>query len=591
MFVPKAISIEGFGPYYTEQNIDFHPGLTFITAIRTDSKKSDSNGSGKTSLTYAIAWCLFGKCPDGIGLRDVISTGLYRCRVWLHLKGENQDLRITRSVTHRKHELEMEVACKYNPRNIVGDIRVVQEELERYIGCSFEIFASCLFLSKHSTAQQFLFANPTKRSELLSDLIDDHYFQQGAEIAKKRERQDLTAQELALRELSSMAAVLKQTQQDQQALLDLARVTDQQEKVRIEQAKQRLTAMAQDLVQRGQDLGKLHEFLQANQMQDLNRQRIEAVNKLEGWNKEQWRVASEIATIHDLEAGYCPTCGHTIDPEWAAGRQRQKAILQQELAAIEANISTSQTTLYRIDTSLQEVRVAQSRQEQDRRAIEDLRIQYRHLQDECEPRTYANSTDQIFQLQTRIMNMEHQIQLKHTQAAQYGARAKQYGIVSALFSKDVRNYLFDDVRGKLEQFTSLYLAEINDTPISVRYPVEAAREKFEITICDGPNERDISTFSTGENWRVAFALLLALRQVLWTENRCKLNFLIIDDPIGGALDRTGTYEFLGLMARIVTLGSVPVLLATVPKDEYCEGGNQVLRVTRTERGSTVQYVS
>jgi DNA repair exonuclease SbcCD nuclease subunit len=62
---------------------DFQTGLTYIEGWNKD--RSDSNGSGKSSLHEALFWCLTGKSLRGYEGDDIISHGADNCKVEINL--------------------------------------------------------------------------------------------------------------------------------------------------------------------------------------------------------------------------------------------------------------------------------------------------------------------------------------------------------------------------------------------------------------------------------------------------------------------------------------------------------------------------
>lgn len=588
MYRPKSIEWWGFGRYIEKQSLTFRPGLTFITGKNFDSEKSDSNGTGKTTVLFTIPWVLWGKCPDGIGLRDAIGHEVRDCGVKLVLEGSDADLYIQRKASPRAHTLEVEVASRVNPRFLAGDIRAIQQELDELIGCSFNLFCSCLYLAESSDAKQFLFAKPQERSAILSYLVEDGSFQTGAEIAKGKAAQaGIMAQQCA-RDQQSLEQQLWQAQRDLEQLMLHQQHHQALESTRIQEANSRIRVLRDQIIGWGQELTLANQALQSGGMEELGRQHRSLLTGLSEKERQVMKLEVSIAQLADIQSPQCPTCAQPIGPEWRESRAEQRQGLEQERRHLELQVQQDRSTLQGLSNQMEAVRTALGKREGIVAALQNGQVQYRHLEDDLQPRPLPVIDDQIAQIQTRIRQIQTAALAKATETDKYVVRQSGMLQVEKSFKTQVRDLLYDEIRGKLEGWTQHYLAELIDTNIRVQYPTDSVKDKFEITVWNDGYGQELSSYSGGEKWRISFALMLALRMVLSEAGGCELYFLLVDDPIG-KLDRTGTREFAHLLSKVAGT-SIPYVLVTVPKEEALEVQAHVLEVTRKNGRSTCRYI-
>ncbi|MCD6417934.1 SMC family ATPase [bacterium] len=146
----------------------------------------------------------------------------------------------------------------------------------------------------------------------------------------------------------------------------------------------------------------------------------------------------------------------------------------------------------------------------------------------------------------------------------------------------MRNYL-----ASLEEDANEILESITDDALSVRL-IPEKDEKLTVRISDRLGERDYSSYSGGEEFRIDFALRLALSRLLANRSGFPLRTLIIDEGFGSQ-DEKGLeklvetiYEVQSQFDRIIVITHLEVLRDKFPAK---------IVVRKTDAGSTVQVLS
>jgi DNA repair exonuclease SbcCD ATPase subunit len=178
--------------------------------------------------------------------------------------------------------------------------------------------------------------------------------------------------------------------------------------------------------------------------------------------------------------------------------------------------------------------------------------------------------EQIGQLQFRRAGAQTRIQELEGLLVKTSQDLETHKRVGVAFSGEVRNLMFDLIRGPLEEWTHHYIGLLLDTGIQVQFPHQDVREKFEIVVWNGQHAQELSRYSGGELWRITIAILLAFRKVLAQQQNCKLDFLLMDD-FAGELDNEGVANALQVLGQL-TREDIGTVLMTIPREEFLPAG-------------------
>ena len=97
-------------------------------------------------------------------------------------------------------------------------------------------------------------------------------------------------------------------------------------------------------------------------------------------------------------------------------------------------------------------------------------------------------------------------------------------------------YKIENLVGELEELTNFYLAELSDGRFTLEFVV--SNDKLNVQVTDNGNVVDILALSSGELARVNTATLIAIRKLMSSISKSRINILFLDEVIN-VLDESG----------------------------------------------------
>ncbi|MGE5224098.1 MAG: SbcC/MukB-like Walker B domain-containing protein, partial [Omnitrophica WOR_2 bacterium] len=173
----------------------------------------------------------------------------------------------------------------------------------------------------------------------------------------------------------------------------------------------------------------------------------------------------------------------------------------------------------------------------------------------------------------------------------------RYKQLERAFGKDgVPALLIEQAMPEIERKANEILDRLSGGTMSVRFLTQAAykdkhredlRETLDILISDGVGTRDYETYSGGENFRVNFAIRLALSEVLAQRAGARLQTLVIDEGFGSqdAIGRQRLIEAINSFRQ-----DFSKILVISHLDELKDAFPNRIEVEKTDRGSTVKVI-
>ena len=105
-------------------------------------------------------------------------------------------------------------------------------------------------------------------------------------------------------------------------------------------------------------------------------------------------------------------------------------------------------------------------------------------------------------------------------------------------------YKIENLVKDLEELTNTYLAELSDGRFTLEFVV--SNDKLNVQITDNGNIVDILALSSGELARVNTATLIAIRKLMSSISKSKINILFLDEVIN-VLDETGREKLVEVL--------------------------------------------
>lgn len=202
-------------------------GLLLIQGINEDDSSANSNGAGKSSVVDALSWALYGITARGrSGDKVVNRTAKKNCRVEVKFREGEDVYTVTRYRKHTKGKSRLHL-FKGESDLTLGTDKLTQEQLEKILGCSQEVFMASIY------AGQGCMPNlPAMTDKELKELVEEaaggKALEAAYEIARKRSQE---AEKAAL-----VVATRYETQERTQGALEL----------QIEEARENVTGWASE---------------------------------------------------------------------------------------------------------------------------------------------------------------------------------------------------------------------------------------------------------------------------------------------------------------------------------------------------------
>ena len=107
-------------------------------------------------------------------------------------------------------------------------------------------------------------------------------------------------------------------------------------------------------------------------------------------------------------------------------------------------------------------------------------------------------------------------------------------------------YKIENLVKELEELTNTYLAELSGGRFTLEFVV--ANDKLNVVITDDSNIVDITELSSGELARVNTATLIAIRKLMSSISKSKINILFLDEVIN-VLDEEGREKLIEILLQ------------------------------------------
>jgi len=105
-------------------------------------------------------------------------------------------------------------------------------------------------------------------------------------------------------------------------------------------------------------------------------------------------------------------------------------------------------------------------------------------------------------------------------------------------------YKIENLVKELEDLTNMYLAELSDGKFTLEFVVQ--NDKLNVEVTDNGNVVDIQALSSGELARVNTATLIAIRKLMSSISKSRINILFLDEVIN-VLDETGREKLVEVL--------------------------------------------
>lgn len=532
-----------------------------------------TNGMGKSSIPLIIEEALYNKNSKGIKKADIPNRYI------------NDGYSITLSFTKDEDRYEIDIIRKStikvkllkNGTDISSHTATnTYKSIQELIGVDFKTFSQIVYQNTNASLQ-FLTATDTNRKKFLIDLLHlDNYvalfetFKSSArtsalEIAKLTGEVEMVEKWLESNDLKD-ATILP--------MLNLEIETDDDEK--------QLRSLSLELLNISEKNKKISTN---NTYKDLlSKINIDGAQRLPPLQKKSYdtlqaevgelRATQSFLTkeINKLEAtpDVCSSCGQKIPKDsfedllesHGAALETAKQKLSSATALvkeIKANneeldrrekLESEWRELYRsIDNSLpSEIIEKEDLQEQISDVslrIDKAKKKIDEITKENEKRTLSNNRISIIQDQRD--SFVEKLNIASEKLSEIETLNSNLEVLKKAFSTNgLLAYKIENLVKELEELTNTYLAELSDGRFTLEFIV--VNDKLNVQVTDNENVVDILALSSGELARVNTATLLAIRKLMSSISKSRLNVLFLDE-VTNVLDDAGREKLVEVLLK------------------------------------------
>jgi len=581
MFRIKNLTVRNFMSVgNATQAVEFdRRDLTLVLGENVDLGGDDSgarNGTGKTTIINALSYALYGTALTNIKKDNLINkTNAKGMLVTIDFEVNGESYRIERGRKNNVLKFYIgDVERESKDDNSQGDSRETQQEIERLLGMSHDMFKHIVALNTYT--EPFLSLRANDQRTIIEQLLGITLLSEKADLLKEQGKATKDA--------------IQQEEFNIKAIADANRRIEEQ----IDSLKRRQTLWttkhAEDVTKLQVALDELlkididteitaHKDLTAyNQKRkdigDLDRAILRADQDLTREVKNIQKIEADIALLRDHK---CSSCGQDLHDDKHS----------EMLAVKESNLREVQSLHTQHETDLQALTAA-------RAELGELGAQPKTFYDKEEDAIHHRST--VASLQTQLAGKQAETdpyseqieEMKTTALAEIDytvmnelMRVKEHQefLLKLLTNKDsfIRKRIIDQNLSYLNARLGYYLDKIG-LPHSVKFLNDLSVEIQELG-----RELDFYNLSRGEMTRVILSLSFAFRDVYESLYQ-PINLVFIDELIDNGFDSSGTENALAMLKKMTRESSKSVWLIS-HKDELAGRVDNVMRVVK-ENGFT-----
>jgi DNA repair exonuclease SbcCD ATPase subunit len=531
-----------------------------------------TNGMGKSSIPLIIEEALYNKNSKGIKKVDIpnrhINDG-YSISLTFTKDGSTYEITIKRKSSIKvKLEKDGEDISSHTATN-------TYKTIQRIIGIDFKTFSQLVYQNTNASLQ-FLTATDANRKKFLIDLLQLEHYVELFDIFKAASKEATSKSTNVSGQLATVEKWLENNKLESTDVLPLLKVESDLEEH--EKALRYWTNELEKWLENNEKISKNNQY--KTQLDALD---IDALNRDTTVLLEEDNIISEIGSVRAVAAGakttlsklgkvhdQCPTCKQSIDNS-----------VEKAMVAVEQNkFAEAKETLDELTKQLKQIKENNQRFNYTKKAIRDWEALYQaydssisanhvdnasveasvrssrarvqeakaqesKLRAENDRRNKLNTRLQVIQEQTddfKAQKEKHKADLVELQS-----KETTLDILKKAFSTNgLLAYKIENLVKELEELTNEYLAELSDGRFTLEFVV--SNDKLNVQITDAGSIIDILALSSGELARVNTATLLAIRQLMSSISKSRINVLFLDEVIN-VLDETGRERMVEVLLR------------------------------------------
>jgi DNA repair exonuclease SbcCD ATPase subunit len=496
-----------------------------------------TNGAGKSTMSEAICFALFGKALRNINKPALVNSVNGRdCIVELEFTTVSGAFKVRRGIKPAIFEIYRNGVLEPVPANVDD----YQETLESIIKLDYKSFKQVVILGS-GTYVPFMCLSAASRRGIIEDLLDIEVFSSMNALAKedlseiKQQLDKNILQRKALGEQIVMGETFTAHLAEQNRL-KLMSVHAEQIKL-VEESK----GLLHDRYELEQDLVDFADAKDAFNTLNTKQHELErTMDKLKSKAAEIRRDAHFYETHEN-----CPECEQVITDDFKQAKQSAAA---QKIGDVDKAIALCQRML---DENLALRGEQQKRVSESQTLITKLQGINTHLTWHKRRLTELMAEEKQLQVPVTAPNID--LQALRTQVDDLANQHNELSRNRVVY--DAATMLLKDngIKTKvIKHYLPIINKQINHYLLAMDFPILFTfDESFNESMKSRHRDDFVyESFSEGEKKRIDLALLLTWRAIAAMKNSASTNLLILDEVFDGSLDASGIEEFLKLMTTL-----------------------------------------
>ena len=530
-----------------------------------------TNGTGKSSIPLIIEEALYNKNSKGIKKADIPNRYQgdgYNIKLSFTKDTDNYTVSIDRKTT-------VKVKLEKNGEDISSHTATnTYKTIQEIIGVDFKTFSQLVYQSTNASLQ-FLTATDTNRKKFLIDLLHLEGYVELFDVFKEESRKltvEISGAQAAVDTVEKWLSDNKLSDSTILPMLDLRINTEEEEK-----EFRHLTKEIENILERNKKISKNNQLIELLGQIDLQDIQNPSVTERKSYDALQ----EEVGNFTQIAAGSkrlltklnqlgdtCPTCEQSVDSEFVDDLKKEEtdkiSVSEREIGKIETEIKSIKrdnnefTRLQTLETDWKEIYRSVDRnlptalldKNELAERLADVRAdllqrkeQLESTAKENEKRTKHNTRIQVIQEQTDSF-LKQSEELQEVLAKQQGLASNLDVLKKAFSTNGLLAYKIENLVKELEEMANTYLAELSDGRFTLEFVV--SNDKLNVQVTDDGKIVDILALSSGELARVNTATLIAIRKLMSSISKSKLNILFLDEVIA-VLDDTGREKLVEVL--------------------------------------------
>ena len=530
-----------------------------------------TNGMGKSSIPLIIEEILYNKNSKGIKKADIpnryVNDGY---SIFLSFEKDGSDYSIS---VNRKSSIKV-ILIKDNEDISSHTATNTYKTIQEIIGIDFKTFSQLVYQNTNASLQ-FLTATDTNRKKFLIDLLHLDAYVNLFEVFKEASK---TSSSKMIEVNSEIATIEKWLSNNKLEATNILPLLDLE--INTEDDEKELRSLSIELKNISENNKKILRNNQYKKMLDeINIAEIQAlpdvqklsydkfqgiIGQVEGAQIASTKLLQKLEQLEDK----CPTCEQDIDADFKnklitgeketlqvlslQKKENQEAVdrIKKDNALFNKKELAQKEweDLFRsIDNSLaNEILNAEDLQEKINVLSAQLtgaKERIKEISDENEKITRRNTRIEIIQAQTDGF-IEKLSAAQEVLNEQKSLDSNLEILKKAFSTNGLLAYKIENLVKELEELANTYLAELSDGRFTLEFVV--SNDKLNVQITDNENIVDILALSSGELARVNTATLIAIRKLMSSISKSRINVLFLDEVIN-VLDDSGREKMVEVL--------------------------------------------